>query len=89
MTQDNTPSEDDLQPWPTNEDGSPRCIPCENCGMGAIAIMNTPGGCVVFPGKPRLAVCPQHLNNWGFIEDQEPVVLLAEIQPGIARWAGY
>jgi hypothetical protein len=87
MTQE--ASDVDLQPWPTNEDGSLQMIPCDNCGSSAIAMLKTPNGCVALPGKQDLNVCAQHLNNWGFLSGDAPVLLLSELEPGIARWAGW
>lgn len=83
------PSDVDLLPWPMTEDGSLQILPCDNCGSSAIAMLNTPNGCVAFPGKKNLNVCAQHLNNWGFLGGDDPIVLVAELEPGIARWAGW
>lgn len=77
------PTEPGLEEWP---DTHP---PCRNCGSPAVAILATPGGCVVYREDRRMAVCAQHLRNWGFIEEEGPVELLAEAAPGIARAVGW
>lgn len=89
---DSTPTLPDLEPWPTDEEGRPLNLPCDNCGSPSCAILDTTRGCVAFPGKPRrMNQCSQHINNWGYLDGQEgdEIVLVSEVAPGIARWAGW
>lgn len=77
------PSAPGLRPWPTPGPA------CRNCGVPAVAVLETPGGCVAYPDDREMAVCAHHLRSWGFVEEQGPATLLAESAPGIAAWAGY
>ncbi len=74
-----------MENWP---EGTVKCI---NCGGGALVIVEAPAGCVVYPEARRMAVCAQHLNNWGFLEaeDGSPVKLISERFDGAAHWAGW
>ena len=77
------PTLPDLEPWPEEDP------PCRNCGTPAVVVLDTPAGCVVFPNDRRMAVCAQHLRNWGFLDDGVTIGLLAEVFPGAARMLGW
>lgn len=65
--------------WPTTP---------PNCRHGcpdAIALVSTPGGCVVFRADTEQYLCAQHIANDGFIGVP---ALLAEAWDGAAEWAG-
>lgn len=66
--------------WPTTPAGSLINVPCRHGCPMAIALFDTPEGCVVFKEDKQQYLCAQHIISDGFIES--PTVI-CELEPGI------